>query len=332
MHVIENQAPQAPYVSVLVPVCNTAKFLPECLTSLLKQSLKNIEIICLNDGSTDNSLEILKSFQRSDGRIRIVDKENEGYGATMNLGVQLAKGEYIGIVESDDFAHKHMFKKLYTFAQKHDCDIVKCNYYEHSESGNVLQKPFEAFPKKRVFDPREHVAITGILPVIWAALYRRSMLIDNAVRFNETPGASFQDTSFVFQCWACARRVALLPKGLIYYRVDNAASSVKSSKKVCAVCKEYESSYRFLEQDPGRMDAFKEIIHVNKIGTYKWNYDRIDAASKLEFAQAMAREYCQARDKGELQERLFDARDWSMLQLLMESPEDFVKAYPETMY
>lgn len=80
------------------------------------------------------------------------------------------------------------------------------------------------------------------------------------------------------------------------------------------------------------MDAFKEIIHVNKIGTYKWNYDRIDAASKLEFAQAMAREYCQARDKGELQESLFDARDWSMLQLLMESPEDFVKAYPETMY
>lgn len=332
MEIIEDNSPQRPLVSVVTPVCNTARFLPECLDSLCSQTLKNIEFICINDGSSDNSLDILKQYQARDSRIRIVNKTNSGYGATMNLGFSLARGEYVGIVESDDFIERTMFKKLYKYASHHNCDLVKCNYFEHSDTQDVEQRPFDAFKYNHVFDPREEKWVLCILPIIWAALYRRELIIDNHVKFNETPGASFQDTSFVFQVWACARRAALLPKPLIHYRVDNTGSSVKSSKKVFSVCDEYALSLDFLKRDPARYEAFAPILNVMKIGTYKWNYDRIDLESKHAFAQRMAEEYRAADTAGVLDKTMFGKEDWELIQALMNDPETVVASHPDTFF
>lgn len=119
-----------PEISILVPICNVENYLDECLSSLINQTIKNIEIICLNDGSTDNSLSIIKKYAEKDNRIVVIDKENSGYGDTMNLGIRKAHGEYIGIVESDDFADPNMFQKLYDIARKKEKpDIVKSNFY-----------------------------------------------------------------------------------------------------------------------------------------------------------------------------------------------------------
>ena len=329
MRIIENNPPQAPAVSILVPVCNTSKYLPECLDSLRAQSLEDIEIICLNDGSTDSSLDILLDYQSQDDRIRVVDKPNAGYGATMNLGISLARGRFVGIVESDDFAEPDMFATLYRFADWHSCDLVKCNYFEHSETGDVEQRPFDAYRYYEVFDPRVDPWVTYELPVIWAALYSRDMLLVNRVRFNETPGASFQDTSFVFQCWASARRAALVPDCLLHYRVDNTASSVKSSKKVFAVCDEYALSEAFLEEDPDRKAAFREILNVLKLGTYKWNYGRISDDSKVEFARRMAEEFARAEAAGSLNKDLFDEWGWKLIHEVIADPEEFVANHPE---
>ena len=93
-----------PKVSVLVPIYTVEKYLRQCLDSLINQTLEDIEIICINDGSTDSSPEIIKEFQAKDVRIKVINKENSGYGASMNMGVDMATGEYIGIVESDDYA------------------------------------------------------------------------------------------------------------------------------------------------------------------------------------------------------------------------------------
>lgn len=114
-----------PYVSVVVPVYNVQTFLPECLDSLISQSLKNIEIICVNDGSTDDSLTILRSYAEKDSRVKVLTKENRGYGHTMNLGFSAAKGEYIGICESDDFADKRMYEDMYRFAKKKNLDCLR---------------------------------------------------------------------------------------------------------------------------------------------------------------------------------------------------------------
>ena len=120
----------SPKISILVPICNVEKYLDECLVSLTNQTMKDIEIICLDDGSTDNSLSIIKRYAKNDTRIVIISKENSGYGDTMNLGIKKARGKYIGIVESDDFAEQDMFQKLYNIAQENDYpDVVKSNFY-----------------------------------------------------------------------------------------------------------------------------------------------------------------------------------------------------------
>lgn len=330
MEIIESNPPISPRISILVPVYNTSKYLKECLDSLVTQTFKNIEIICLNDGSTDNSLNIIMDYQARDKRIRVVDKKNQGYGSTMNLGIELAKGEYIGIVESDDFVDRNMYKKLYKFATRNNCDLVKCNYYEYSQHKDVKQKPFNDFKYKTVFDPREEKWVMCVLPIIWAALYRRSMIQKNDIKFNESPGASFQDTSFVFQCWASARRAAILPSCLLHYRVDNTNSSVKSSSKVFAVCDEYALSQSFLEKDPEKMVAFGELIQLLKLGTYRWNYERIDGLSKKDFARRMSEEYQEADRDGLLNRAFFNDQDWNIIRNLISNPDDFIKKHPES--
>ena len=122
-----NNTSATPKVSVVVPVYNVEKYLRECLDSLLAQKLKDIEIIVVNDGSTDSSADIAAEYAARDSRVRLISKENEGYGKTMNRGFSEARGEYVGIVESDDFADPRMFKDMYKFAKKHDLDLVKAN-------------------------------------------------------------------------------------------------------------------------------------------------------------------------------------------------------------
>ena len=113
-----------PKVSILVPVYNVEKYLPQCLESIAQQSLQDIEIICINDGSTDGSADILKNFAQEDSRFRIIQKENAGYGAALNDGLRAATGEYIGIVESDDKVDASMYEELYTAARKQQVDFV----------------------------------------------------------------------------------------------------------------------------------------------------------------------------------------------------------------
>ena len=107
-----------PLISVLVPCCNVEKYLRQCLDSIINQTYTELEIICLNDGSTDSTPDILREYEKKDSRILVVDKPNSGYGATMNLGLKMAKGKYIGIVESDDYIEPSMYEILCKEAEK----------------------------------------------------------------------------------------------------------------------------------------------------------------------------------------------------------------------
>lgn len=321
---------RTPKVSVLVPSYNVEKYLPQCLDSLVAQSLADIQIIGINDGSTDSTLQILEEYAARDPRIEIINKPNSGYGASMNRGLDIARGEYIGIVESDDFADSDMFKTLYSFAKNHDCDLVKSNYYEFSEEeGDVFQEPFARFRYSHVFDPRQEQDVLTVLPIIWSAIYRRSMLEDNGIRFLETPGASYQDTSFVHKAWMSARRTAILRRGFLHYRVDNSNSSVKSTAKVFAVCDEYESSVAFMNKDPELVSAFAEILNLLKLGTYKWNFNRLAGEARREFGARMAAEYAQAKEAGTLNPSYFNKTDFFKLNLMMDDLDGFLLAYED---
>ena len=122
-------------VSVIVPVYNVENYLAKCLDSILAQTLKNIEIICVNDGSTDGSPAILAKYAEKDSRIKVITQPNGGYGKAMNSGFKVAEGEYIGIVEPDDFILPKMYKTLYNAAKANDCEIVKSDFFRFTGDG-----------------------------------------------------------------------------------------------------------------------------------------------------------------------------------------------------
>ena len=125
-----------PKVSIVVPIYNVEDYLEECLESVVRQTLEDIEIICINDGSTDRSMEILKTYAAADARIIVVDKKNEGYGIGMNIGLDKATGEYVGIVEPDDYVPLNMFEDLYLKAKEYELDFVKAYFYRFVTSAN----------------------------------------------------------------------------------------------------------------------------------------------------------------------------------------------------
>ena len=115
----------SPKVSLVIPCCNVERYVEQSVRSAMNQSLRNIEIICINDGSTDSTLSILQKLANEDSRICIIDKPNSGYGNSMNIGFDAAHGEYVGILESDDFIDELMLEVFYDLAKSNDAEVVK---------------------------------------------------------------------------------------------------------------------------------------------------------------------------------------------------------------
>ena len=201
-----------PKVSIVVPVYNVEKFLPECLDSIINQTLKDIEVICVNDGSTDSSLDILNSYAQKDSRIIVINKSNSGYGNTMNMGINAAAGEYIGIIESDDFADKHMFEDLYKLAKDNDADIAKSNWYLYWGKHKFSRKNNNISSAKtfKIINSKQDKDLLRLNPSVWSAIYKREFLNKFNIRFLETPGASYQDLAFSFKVMYNSVTVAAL--------------------------------------------------------------------------------------------------------------------------
>lgn len=281
-----------PKVSVIIPVYNVEKYLRECLDSVVNQTLKDIEIICVNDGSTDGSLAILEEYARKDGRIRIINKSNSGYGASMNKGLQAASAEYIGIVESDDFVELNMFETLYETAKNNCLDLVRCRYFEYKsiENSNTLIENAWV-PKNEIYCPLENQAPFWQAPAIWCNLFKKSMIENNDIQFLETPGASYQDTSFAFKLYASSKRFMMIEDALLHYRVDNVNSSVNSTAKAFFVNKEYAEIVDFSFRQ-GFYPRVRKMIPKIKRACYKWNYKRLSASLKLLFLIRWGWECC----------------------------------------
>ncbi|MGL5749960.1 MAG: glycosyltransferase family 2 protein [Paraclostridium sp.] len=126
-----------PDISIIVPVYNVENYLKKCLDSIVSQSFKNIEIIIVNDGSTDNSREICDEYKKKDNRIKVIHKENEGLSSARNRGIDISKGKYIGFIDSDDWIDKYMYEKLYNLCEKTSSDIGICNFFRNENERNV---------------------------------------------------------------------------------------------------------------------------------------------------------------------------------------------------
>lgn len=265
-----------PTLSILVPCYNVENYLSQCLLSIQNQTFKDFEVICLNDGSTDSTLSILKIVQAQDSRFKIIDKTNSGYGDSMNLGLQRAKGKYIGIVESDDYVDNRMFEKLVKEAEAKNLDVSRCGYFLSSKEG-ITPVRNDWIKKNTVFNPNVDPSPFWQAPAIWSAIYKREWLLRNGIGFLPTPGASYQDTSFAFKCYACCERFQMIPETLLFYRTDNEQSSVNNKAKAFCVCAEWKEIYEFVKRDRKRFGHLLPLLPMLQYGTYRWNLNRISS-------------------------------------------------------
>lgn len=313
-------------VSILIPIYNVEKYLEQCLSSAINQTLKEIEIICVDDGSTDSSGQILDKYALRDSRIKVLHKENSGYGASLNRALEIAQGEYIGIIESDDFAELDMYETLYQIAALNSLDCIKSNYYRYSEDGKVYHEVLGGCEYGVVFSSDENMGkfCTGAIN-IWAGIYRREFLLKNGIRFLCTPGASYQDLSFWFKVYVSAERSYFTKKAFINYRVDNAASSMKSKDKVFCICDEIAECRQYLYRTKRNLDVFYPRLIKVMHEVYRWNANRIAPCYLKEFFGRIAPEIRNDRQSKYMDKSIFDEIGWEEFQCMSEIPSAYIR-------
>lgn len=261
-----------PKVSIILPIYNASKYLHECLDSILKQTLKDIEIICVNDGSKDDSLDIIKEYTSIDQRIKYIDKPNAGYGHTMNRGIEVATGEYFGIVEPDDYIKPEMYETLYQKAKADSLDIVKSNllcFRGDDERTFWTLKYMKDGQGYDIVDSPEKLQV-HMMPSCFTttAIYRTAFVKENKIRYNETPGAAYQDTLFWFATHCVAQKMCVMDKEFYVYRQDNPNQSVQNTRLVNALLYEYKTVYEFLKEH--QKEKFIPLYFYRKVGGLYW--------------------------------------------------------------
>lgn len=317
-----------PKVSVLVPVYNVERYLEECLTSLARQTLEGLEIICINDGSTDKSLDILKEFASFHKNTIIIDKKNAGYGAAMNDGIDAATGEYFGIVEPDDYVLPTMFEKLYRLAKEYDLDLIKSDHYEFSGKSIDDQSSYVPLTSSqsyygKVIDPSQDPSVFNLNMVTCTGIYKLDFVREKNIHYNETPGASYQDNGFWHQSFYFAHRVFFLDEAFYCYRQDNIASSTNSRGKALAGREEYAHIYRILQKHPAEYDTFIGMHTYRKFHNYLYNYERIEEAARHDFLKIFSQDFKDFLSKGEIDWSLFGPRQKHYLKQIIKTPEAY---------
>lgn len=304
-------------------------YLQECLDSIINQTLEDIEIICVNDGSTDSSPGILKYYANKDGRLKLINKPNAGYGHTMNVGIEAAKGDFIGIVESDDYVKLNMFERLYEEAVKNELDFVKADFYRFTKESGQLQLQYNSITGNRqgyynvVLNPAKNVEVFRFIMNTWSGIYRKSFLFKHRIRHNETPGASYQDNGFYFQTFCLAQRVLFINEPFYMNRRDNPDSSVKSKEKVFCMNDEYKYIKNFIDKNADLKNKFLHIYSVKKFHNYMFTYNRVDDKYKWMFLKTFSDEFSGSLEEGELDKELFTEDEWSSLISIIEEPEAY---------
>lgn len=278
-----------PKVSIVLPIYNVEMYLRQCLDSVIHQTLKDIEIICVNDGSTDHSLDIIKEYAAKDQRIKIIDKPNSGYGTSMNRGIDMATGEYLGIVEPDDFVRLSMFEDLSKIADETGADIVKADFYRFVGEGDSMEKVYiKLDPTEmlygRILDPRKVQPVFKCVMNTWSGIYRMDFLNKYKIRHNETPGASFQDNGFWLKGFFLSHKIYFVNQPYYMNRRDNPNSSVHNRAKVYCANDEYAYIKKFMIEN-NLFDTFKKVFYMKLWHNCRFTYGRIAEEFKLEYLQ-----------------------------------------------
>ncbi len=246
-------------VSVIVPIYKVEKYLCQCIDSIINQTLKDIEIILIDEGDMDECRTIIDMYEfgtKKDSRVKSVHERNGGYGASVNKGIDLAQGEYISIIESDDFIKPEMLEEMYNYAKNLDADVVKTPYFEYwdknEESPEKINLCFwkndvKNVPENETFKLEEYPCLTAIHPSIWSVLYKTSFLKEKEIKCLEAKGAGYIDNHFRLHTLLAADKIAWLNKPFYYYRLSNAEAS-QASYNIDIFLQRWSETHKLFEE------------------------------------------------------------------------------------
>lgn len=206
-------------LSIIVPVYGVEKYLRQCLDSIAAQTFKEFECILVDDGSQDACPQICDEYAAKDARFKVIHKKNAGYGAAVNTGIDLAKGEWIGIVEPDDWIAPDMYDALVSNAHKNNSDVTKCGFDTFYDDGRSSWSICFEGAVDQCYTLKELPELFRVHPSIWTCIYRRDFLLRHNIRVEESPGATWQDNLFQVQTLVLADSISYVQRKLYHYRI-----------------------------------------------------------------------------------------------------------------
>lgn len=218
-------------ISIIVPIYNAEKYLEKCIDSLVNQTKREIEIILINDGSTDSSEEIIKSYK--DKRIKYYKNPNQGIGKTRNFGISKATGKYLMFVDSDDYISLDACEKLYNYAKKNNLDLVVCDFYKVYDDGRIDKEKLKSFKNTKLKDNKNLLLDINLAP--WNKLYKKELLTKNNISFVEN--LKYEDAPFVIAALDKADKIGKLDQYINYYAIHQSSETTIRDERVFDIIK-----------------------------------------------------------------------------------------------
>lgn len=320
-----------PKVSVILPSLNVAAYIRECIESVTNQTLEDIEILCIDAGSTDGTLETIKEYAEKDSRIRLILSEKRSYGYQINLGMDEAKGEYLGIVETDDSIESDMYEVLYQTAKEYDLDYAKAGFYTmvtpYEGERYLLEEALrdsEQLLSARYFTEQKRSQDI----YIWNGIYKMSFLREFHIRLNESPGAAFQDCGFRYLVDMNLRRGMFLKRYFYRYRRDNAAASsynpnfARYNLAECRYIRARMEEFGMTDRDRQAFMA-RETVMMALSPYLTFRKHSLPDEAVLSALDEFRTILCQDREEGLLKQREMRPEHWMELRLFTEQPEAY---------
>lgn len=328
-------------VSVILPSLNVADCIEECLDSVINQSLRELEIICVDAGSTDGTRDILNDYARKDPRIVILYSDVKSYGKQVNMGLDYASGEYVAVLETDDWIDEDMYQCLYETAKADDLDYAAADFdtFYQLQNGAYYfagQHLFGAEKQEwygKILNSRQIATLRASDYVLWKAVYNRHFLNISHIRFHESAGAAFQDMGFLQQVKTHADKAKYLDQSFYRYRQNRDHSSSVSLEGLCYYMKEFlwinDSLNLKCVLNSIHMKYYYLTMSISFITKYEQILKRLDGNwqdERLCVPYNWFREQVTYAIEGKvLDETLYDKKQWDRLVLLLASQESHAK-------
>jgi glycosyltransferase involved in cell wall biosynthesis len=325
---------KTPTVSIIVPVYGVEEYLHQCIDSILGQSLSDIEIILVDDGSKDGCPRIIDEYAKKDNRIIAVHQQNQGYGRAVNHGIELANGEYIGIVEPDDWIEPDMYNDLYIRAKEVDADIVKGPFYRcwtindriYRESYSPAGKAGVQLPK--VFDISKSKLSLFRHPSIWTGIYRLSFIRQHNIKMPEKDKGRYADYNWMFETLVLAKTISWLNTPFYNWRPNNPKNSTAKNDNPDDRFNRISEIEEFLNNHSEKHEQIKEWLYKLKYCVYFHNFYMLATEYKKQCLRRIYNEFKKMDYDIIAKSGLFNAYDKKLFkdtQILSE--ERFIRYY-----